>query len=365
MGSKQSSDSTDVVGENQDCVSTRYHAPSDSRLLKPTVKMIYCCAGVFHLRRKNMSNSKLLLITVFCSLLAGTTLIANTFTVTDESDRIYGRGVHAFFDRDYEAAVTILLQAEEIKSIDPRPYYFLGLAFLRQDKTEQAVQYFEQAAQLEYSGRAARDFRVAEALRRIQGEERLRIEKIRTEERTNAQIREQQHRESRYSSENAAGRDAIRQFAPQNQREDVAMLQEMARNLGDNAFNVRPIEPVASPEESDVSRREDAAPLGAVAPIVTETPTNSVPTSPMARTPAAPSARTPAAPSARTPAAPPTAPPRVFVNPDIPTAERDSGGNQSAADAGSPGMLTQGARERARAIGRNLGTLFSHQADDE
>jgi len=289
-----------------------------------------------------MSNSKLLLVTAFCSLLGGTALIANTFTVTDESDFIYGKGVHAFFDRDYEEAITILLQAEEIKSNDPRPFYFLGLAYLRQEKTEQADQYFEKAAQLEYSGRAARDYGISEALRRIQGEERLRIERIRSEERTNARTREQQLREARYGRENAADRESLRQLAPQNQREDLAVLQRMAGNIGENAFGVRPMNPINTAEASVVARRGGANPFGDVVINISEVSAVSEPTAPTVRSPAAP---------ARTE--------RTFVNVDVNVAEQ---GNQSASGM-NPVRSTQAAV--AKEVGRSLGALFSRKATTE
>ena len=193
-----------------------------------------------------MSNFKLLSVIVFCSLLGGAPITANTFVVTDESDYFYGKGVHAFFDRDYEGAVTVLLRAVEIRSSDPRSYYFLGLAYLRQDKTELAYQAFKQAALLEFSGRATRDYAVAESLRRVQGKERLRIEKIRSEERTNARIREQQRQEVRYGREGATGRDILWQSAPQNQ---------VAGNFGNNAFGVKPINPINMAEENTDVRR--------------------------------------------------------------------------------------------------------------
>ena len=289
--------------------------------------------------------AKLLLLTACCFLFGGATLCADTYTVADESDHIYGQGVHTFFDRDYEEAVTILLQIEDIKSNDPRPYYFLGLAYLRQKKTEEADQYFKKAAQLEYSGRALRDYGVSEALRRIQGEERLRIEKIRSEERTNARIREQQLREARYGSENAAGRTAIRQLAPQTQKEDLAVLQGMAGTPVDNAFGVREMNPIAAEEEVAV-RRVDANPFGGGGTVEAEKDEDSVMPElilPVMRPPT-----------------PPASPTRTTA---VPSAGRDRRNPPEAVPAGVNLMAapTQGTKEVAREIGRGLGTLFSRK----
>ena len=294
-----------------------------------------------------MNTAKLLLVAALCSLLGGVTFATSTFFVTDESDIIYGRGVHAFFDRDYEGAVTILLQAKEIGSIDPRPFYFLGLAYLRQNETELADQFFKQAAELEFSGRAARDYGVSEALRRIQGEERLRIERIRSEERTNAQIRAQQFLEARYGREGAADRDTIRQLVPPNQREDLAMLQRMAGNFSENAFGVRPIDPINAPEEGIAARRTGASPFGEVAVTVIEVPVLPDSVSPIARTPVTPAR-----------------PERVFVNPDVVVTEQDSGVNQPTIVVSPAALMMQNAPAVAREIGRGLGALFSRGASE-
>ena len=202
------------------------------------------------------------MIAAFYVLVGGTVLVADTFFVIDESDTIYSKGVHAFFDRNYKEAVTILLDAEKLESNDPRPYYFLGLAYLRQEKSKQADQYFEKAAKLEYSGRAARDYAVSESLRRIQGEERLWIEKIRATERTNAQKREQRLQEMRYGKENTAVRESLRQqLSPQNQNEDLAILKKMVEGIDANAFGAKPINPVDTSEEIIAKRKSETNPF--------------------------------------------------------------------------------------------------------
>ncbi|MDR0522792.1 MAG: hypothetical protein LBH00_13215 [Planctomycetaceae bacterium] len=98
-----------------------------------------------------------------------------------ESDIIFGKGVHAFFDKKYQEAAAILVKAEEIQTPDPRPYYFLGLSYLRLKDRLSAEAYFKKAARLEYENQTVREFEVAESLRRIQGQERERIENYRLE----------------------------------------------------------------------------------------------------------------------------------------------------------------------------------------
>lgn len=300
-----------------------------------------------------MNNSTFLLMVAFTFLFGGTALTTNTLVVADESDSIYGKGVHAFFDRDYEGAVKILQQVENSKSNDPRPFYFLGLAHLRQEKTEEADQYFKQAARLEYSGRALRDYAVSESLRRIQGQERLRVEKIRTEELANAQKREQQLREARYGSEKAAGRDALRQLAPQAQQDDdVAVLKDTAENQRDNPFGVKGINPFAEGEAVAV-KRADTNPFGDV---VTEESEEAVVPElilPVMNRPA-PSSVRPGGTAART---------------NAPAAQGRENVRVGVVGATTAALLMRGSpdqqvtRETARVIGKGLGSLFSRKSE--
>ena len=210
-----------------------------------------------------MKSSNIRPMAAFCFLFGGAVLVASTF-VTEESEVLYGKGVHAFFDRNYAEAIKILSEVEELDSVDPRPYYFLGLAYLRQEKTGRADHYFERAAQLEYGGRAMRDYAVSESLRRIQGEERQRIETIRATERANAGQREQRLLEIRYGKENAAGREVLRQTVPSNRKEDLEMLQKIAESFGGNVFEARAIDPTNTSEEIVATRRSGSNPFGGV-----------------------------------------------------------------------------------------------------
>jgi len=307
-----------------------------------------------------MSSFKMLSVIVFCFLLGGAVVATDSPFITDESDSIYGKGVHAFFDRDYEVSITILSKAEEIKSNDPRPYYFLGLAHLRQKKTEPAEQYFKKAAQLEFNGRSLRDYAVSESLRRIQGKERMRIEAIREEERTNARARERRLREMRYGRENAIARETIarenlRQTTSPNRTEnqqnaDLAALQEAVDGLGDNAFGVKPIDPTNTTVENIVPRRTDPHPSGEVPANITVEP--EVPVVPTAPNTQEPSTQETAVPQSK----------RTFVNPDAAAESRQPARSQTAAST-NPVQTVQVAA--AKELGRALGTLFSGKAGTE
>lgn len=91
---------------------------------------------------------------------------------------LYGQGLHAFFARDYQGAITLFDSALGRGAQDPRDYYFRGLAYLRTGCPNEATTDFQKGAQLE----AASDrwvCAVGESLSRIQGKDRLEIERYR------------------------------------------------------------------------------------------------------------------------------------------------------------------------------------------
>ena len=295
-----------------------------------------------------MRSFKPLSVIVCYFLLGGAIVAADSPYVSEESDSIYGKGVHAFFDRDYKEAVTILSKAEEIKNNDPRPSYFLGLAHLRQKKTETAEQYFKKAAQLEFSGHTLRDYAVSESLRRIQGTERMRIEEIREEERANALVREQRLREMRYGRENTVIRDNLQQITSPHRNEDrhnVDLALPAAGGFGENAFGVKPIDPINRTAENIVTRRAETNPFGEVIvntateteiPVATTVSRNQETAAPL--------------------------PKRTFVNPDL---AGDLQKPVQSSTAASPNPVRSVQAAAAKELGRAMGTLFSGKAGPE
>ena len=278
---------------------------------------------------------------ILCLFFATPAFSFDSLFIADEYDHIFGKGVHAFFDKNYKEAIAVLSKAEELNIEDPRPYYFLGLAYLRQDEGDKAEQHIRKAAQLEFSGRALRDYGVSESLRRIQGVERARLETIRAEERANSRIREQRMRAARYGSENAAARNALRQSlsAPA----DISDL-EANGILAENVFGLRPIDPVALQEGGIIAQRTDANPFGTVTSIdeIPQLPDTNA-TTPASYGPA--------------PLATPTG--RTFVNVDVAPTQRTaiSGRGESAE------FIRNAQTEAARQAGKMLGTLFSGKSD--
>ncbi|MDR0703354.1 MAG: hypothetical protein LBF88_00025 [Planctomycetaceae bacterium] len=128
---------------------------------------------------------------------------AETLFKVSRAENLYGKGVHAFFDKDYSGAIDLLTQAEQLGSEDPRPYYFLALAHSRLKHNDHADDYFKKAAQFEWEGQSVRDYNISDALRRIQGNERLNIERYRTQAKLDWQNAEKRKREILYAKEKA------------------------------------------------------------------------------------------------------------------------------------------------------------------
>ena len=96
-------------------------------------------------------------------------------------DDLYGRGVHAYFSRNYQDAHRLLSDAVTSGSKDPRVYYFRALTDSRLKRPEDATADLKTAAELEFSG--DEPVNVSKALERIQGSERLMIEDVRSKAR--------------------------------------------------------------------------------------------------------------------------------------------------------------------------------------
>ncbi len=101
----------------------------------------------------------------------------------DIYEQYYGSGVHAYFSGNYERASELFNELIDAGSQDPRVHYFRGLAQIQTQgcMIEIGLAGFEQAAQLEVSGKRSAD--VSKALSRIQGPTRIAIERVRAKAR--------------------------------------------------------------------------------------------------------------------------------------------------------------------------------------
>ena len=118
-----------------------------------------------------------------CVVLVATAQIA--VAQDDLIGELYGRGVHAFYSRDFEEAHKQLTASIEQGSRDPRCFYFRGLAYARLGRPEESAADIKQGAALELAN-TEQLHGVSVALQRVQGTERITIEKERVSARLEA-----------------------------------------------------------------------------------------------------------------------------------------------------------------------------------
>ena len=173
----------------------------------------------------------------------------------------YGNGVHAYFAGDFERAYEDLSQAIEAGTTDPRAYYFRGLAALRQGRGDEAEADFTEGATRESSGLGA--WPVGRSLERIQGPDRLRLERHRTRARVTLLQRERDAELRRYSQIEAAQPDVLRRRRPVGPRveaDDEANPFEAGPEPAADAVPERvPAEPAAEPAAPAEPMPEPAA----------------------------------------------------------------------------------------------------------
>ena len=90
---------------------------------------------------------------------------------------VYGDGVHSFYAGNFQQSYDYLSQVIEIGTDDPRVYYFRGLSALRLGSPTQADEDFSKGATFEAERGNTRT--VSLALERIQGQDRLLLERSR------------------------------------------------------------------------------------------------------------------------------------------------------------------------------------------
>ena len=126
--------------------------------------------------------------------------------------RTYGAGVHAYFSGDFDRSYDELTAAVEAGSEDPRTRYFRGLAALRLGRLDEAEADFSEGADLE--ARALGGWPVSRSLERVQGHDRLRLERHRVRARVAALQRDRAAERERYSGIEDAQPEVLRRRAP-------------------------------------------------------------------------------------------------------------------------------------------------------
>jgi hypothetical protein len=130
-----------------------------------------------------------------------------------------GAGIHAYHAGDFHRAYDDLTNAIEAGAEDPRAYYFRGLAALRLGRTSEAEADFTTGADRELATGGIR--RVSLSLERVQGPDRLTLERFRSRARLGALQRERDAFGRRYSTIEDATTDVRRRRRPEDIRPDL------------------------------------------------------------------------------------------------------------------------------------------------
>jgi hypothetical protein len=125
----------------------------------------------------------------------------------------YGHGVHSFFAGEYQQAYDALSTAIDAGTPDPRAWYFRGLAALRMGRIEDAETDFIEGANRESAGVGS--WPVARSLERVQGCDRLALERHRVRARVAALERDREAVRRRYSEIDEAQPEVLRTRRPQ------------------------------------------------------------------------------------------------------------------------------------------------------
>jgi len=130
-----------------------------------------------------------------------------------------GDGMHAYHAGDYDRAYDDLTNAIEAGTDDPRAYYFRGLAALRLGRTSEAEADFTTGADRELVTGSMR--RASQSLERVQGTDRLSLERYRARARLGQLQREREHYGRRYSTIEDASGDVRRRRRPEDIRPEL------------------------------------------------------------------------------------------------------------------------------------------------
>lgn len=125
----------------------------------------------------------------------------------------YGSGVHSYFAGDYGRSYDILSQAIEAGTGDPRAWYFRGLAALKLGRLDEAEADFSAGARRESENAGA--WGVAKSLERVQGCDRLQLERHRVRARVASLQEDRRRSKLRYLEVETAEPEVLRDRVPE------------------------------------------------------------------------------------------------------------------------------------------------------
>jgi hypothetical protein len=124
--------------------------------------------------------------------------------------QFYGSGVHNFYERDYFQAMSDLSAAIDGGTRDPRAYYYRGLVHQNLGNSAAAQRDMQKGAELE-SADVNQFYPVGKSLERVQGSQRLALERYRALARAQAHERQVRRDAARYEQLRRAESQVLRQ----------------------------------------------------------------------------------------------------------------------------------------------------------
>jgi hypothetical protein len=243
---------------------------------------------------------------------------------------LYGQGVHAYYNGDYESAVRYLTATISKDTDDPRSYYFRGLANAKLGNDEASLADLKKGAAIE----ALDDrgfYKISAALQRIQGQPRLQIEKLRKQARLELVAAEKVRLQARYEQQQSDEAVALRkpaQTRPSIPADAETVIPQSNPFAPSNIAGVKsnPAN-VTSSKSNTIPGVDDKDPLANVqgnTPTPMPTPVPANPTPPAGNNPFAPGNKpmpaNPTPPAGNNPFAPGNKPAPAAANPAAPQA---------------------------------------------
>ncbi|MDE0817573.1 MAG: tetratricopeptide repeat protein [Pirellulaceae bacterium] len=271
---------------------------------------------------------------------------------------LYGQGVHAYYNGDYESAVRYLTATISKDTDDPRSYYFRGLANAKLGNDEASLADLKKGAAIEaLDDRGV--YKISTALQRIQGQPRLQIEKLRKQARLELVAAEKVRLQARYEQQQSDEAVALRKpAAPSIPTDAETTIRQSNPFAPSNIAGVKsnPAN-VTSSKSNTIPGVDDKDPLANVqgnTPTPMPTPVPANPTPPAGNNPFAagnkPVPANPTPPVGNNPFAPGNKP--MPANPTPPA------GNNPFAPGNTPAPAANPAAPQAGGGGGTLGSIF-------
>jgi hypothetical protein len=188
----------------------------------------------------------------------------------------YGDGAHAYFSGDIFEAHRLLTQAIESGIRDPRAYYFRAMTLLAMGRDTEAEADMQAGAYLEARAPSG-SYDVDRSIQRIQGRDRLRLEKIRRQVRFAVEQERREEAARRYEQTQQREADVLRRHRPEEFDEGVQPAGGTAPSIPPvNSPQVGTPAPEAPPSgqtpQPAVNEQPAAEPAPALDPFSTDTP---------------------------------------------------------------------------------------------